>query len=320
MPSKTNYFLGKALAGILITSFCFLTIPNIITKANTNIQINKTEGSYTFVVSISSQRIFVFDNNGNSVLRGSDGESVAVGLANKNESIANTSDSGYYNMTWFKTPIGSFDVGKGGEPEGGDDAVRVWQLPFGSNCDKTFKPDVADAVSEYYKRKCSRMSQNGYYSYLSIHGSKNFDGYRSHGCIRVSDSTIIKLKNFVNTSNSTRLHIVQDNFSLDNYQFNGRSLQSTTPKTKSDTKINKTTSNLSTNGTNNTPRVPITNRQRTITTPLTQSTPSNSGSDKPKQSCSAIQSEINRIQNNRGAYSNADQQILTRQNKLSDCI
>ena len=161
---------------------------------------------------------------------------------------------------------------------------------------------------------------------LCLHGTGVTDSIGqavSNGCVRMRPSDITSIWNdFQNNLNDNPNATI----SVQITKSQSGQVGSTAPKNNpnSNSIVQPTTqtqqterSNLSTNGIIRKPRIPTINTPRT-TIPSTGSTPNNSGSDKPKQSCSAIQSEIDRITNNKKAYSNADQQISTRQAKIDN--
>ena len=151
---------------------------------------------------------------------------------------------------------------------------------------------------------------------FSIHGTKSSEltPNSSHGCIRISGNDSRDLKRYLGLDSV---------ISFSNSVAPALGSNSTRSTTNTNTQTPQPErSNLSTNGIIRKPRIPpITTTPRT-TTPSTGSTPSNSGSDKPKQSCSAIQLEIVKINDktilNPNAYSNWEQQISTRQAKIDN--
>ena len=160
---------------------------------------------------------------------------------------------------------------------------------------------------------------------LCLHGTGVTDSIGqavSNGCVRMRPSDITSIWNdFQNNLNDNPNATI----SVQITKSQSGQVGSTAPKNNTNSVVQPATqtqqperSNLSTNGIIRKPRIPPTTTTPRTTIPSGGSTPSNSGSDKPKQSCSAIQSEIKRISDNKKDYSNADQQISTRQAKIDN--
>jgi L,D-transpeptidase catalytic domain len=204
------------LTSLLISLFLFDIKINAQVK-----QINlKSNAAYTVIVNLKKLKLELYNNSTKEMMFTT---GVGVGFANKYPECEGKSDSScgygssYYNMSLAKTPVYSGQLWSGGKINSDDGAIRSYGFPITNVCDKNFRPPDASQLE-----KCS----GGYLLPISLHGSSNPTGYSSHGCIRVSESAINTLKNYLKDDNINWIEIVNSDYTV-----NSNSTSSSKPST-----------------------------------------------------------------------------------------